>query len=105
MKDLTSEVSRLQIANNQIQQLIKAREQASIQIDFQEQSVGEAQKMELNDQFGSLNSFVDCIKDTNARTVDIPVLKMHWYRLEEKNLAERDVQIKYIFYLGPHGIS
>ncbi|KAF3455383.1 hypothetical protein FNV43_RR00006 [Rhamnella rubrinervis] len=51
MKDLTNNVSRLQIANNQIQQLIKTREQASIQIDSKNQ-VLEAQKMELNDQFG-----------------------------------------------------
>ncbi|KAF3436541.1 hypothetical protein FNV43_RR23633 [Rhamnella rubrinervis] len=71
MEDLTNEISRLQIANNQIQQLIKAREQAFIHIDS-ENKVLEAQKMELNDRFKSLNSFVDCIEDANRLTVDIP---------------------------------
>lgn len=71
MEDLTSEISRLQIANNQIQEFIKARELAFIHMDS-DNKVLEALKMELNDQFKFLSSFVDCVEDVNGRTVDIP---------------------------------
>ena len=71
LEDLTSEVSRLQIAINQIQQSINAKEQAYIQVESVN-SVMRAQAVELTDRLRSLNSVLQIVEEVSGLSVDIP---------------------------------
>lgn len=71
LEDLTSEVSRLQIAINQIQQSINAKEQAYIQVESVN-SVMRAQVVELTDRLQSLNSVLQIVEEVSGLSVDIP---------------------------------
>ncbi|KAL5561011.1 hypothetical protein UlMin_030758 [Ulmus minor] len=71
LEDLTDEITRLQIANNQILQSINAKEQAFVQID-NANNVLRAQAMELTDRLRSLNSVLQIVEDVSGLAVDIP---------------------------------
>ncbi|XP_022934391.1 bZIP transcription factor 53-like [Cucurbita moschata] len=71
VEDLTGELSRLQIANNQLLQSIGAKEQAFVQVDNMN-NVLRAQAMELTDRLRSLNSVLQIVEDVSGLAMDIP---------------------------------
>ncbi|XP_023525883.1 bZIP transcription factor 53-like [Cucurbita pepo subsp. pepo] len=71
VEDLTGEVSRLQIANNQLLQSIGAKEQAFVQVDNMN-NVLRAQAMELTDRLQSLNSVLQIVEEVSGLAMDIP---------------------------------
>lgn len=71
LEDLTSEVSRLEIAINQLRQSINAKQQAFIHVESAN-NVLRAQAMELTDRLRSLNSVLQIVEDVSGLTVDIP---------------------------------
>lgn len=71
LEDLTGEAGRLQIAINQIQQSINAKEQAYIQVESAN-NVMRAQAMELTDRLRSLNSVLQIVEEVSGLAVDIP---------------------------------
>lgn len=71
LEDLTTEVSRLQIANNQILLSINSKEQAFVQMESSN-SVLRTQAMELTDRLQSLNSVLQIVEEVSGLAVDIP---------------------------------
>ncbi|XP_062083597.1 bZIP transcription factor 53 [Humulus lupulus] len=71
LEDLTGETGRLQMAINQIQQSINAKEQAYIQVESAN-NVLRALAMELTDRLRSLNSVLQIVEDVSGLSVDIP---------------------------------
>lgn len=71
LEDLAGEVSRLQIANNQLVQSIGAKEQAFVQVDNMN-NVLRAQAMELTDRLRSLNSVLHIVEEVSGLAMDIP---------------------------------
>ncbi|XP_015868637.3 bZIP transcription factor 53 [Ziziphus jujuba] len=71
LEDLTSEVSQLEIANNQLRQSINAKEQTFIHVESAN-NVLRAQAMELTDRLRSLNSVLQIVEDVSGLMVDIP---------------------------------
>ncbi|KAL0547520.1 hypothetical protein IC582_017457 [Cucumis melo] len=71
LEDLAGEVSRLQIANNQLVQSIGAKEQAFVQVDNMN-NVLRAQAIELTDRLRSLNSVLHIVEEVSGLAMDIP---------------------------------
>ena len=69
LEDLTGETSRLQMAINQIQQSINAKEQAYVQVESAN-NVLRAQAMELTDRLRSLNFVLQIVEDVISLSVE-----------------------------------
>ncbi|KAI5311078.1 PREDICTED: bZIP [Prunus dulcis] len=71
MDDLTSEITRLEMSNNQLQQGIEVKERGYAEIESRN-NVMRAQVMELTDRLQSLNSVLQIFEEVSGLAVDIP---------------------------------
>ncbi|BFG43448.1 hypothetical protein CerSpe_297210 [Prunus speciosa] len=71
MDDLTSEITRLEMSNNQLQQGIEVKERGYAEIESRN-NVMRAQVMELTDRLQSLNSVLQIFEEVSWFAVDIP---------------------------------
>ncbi|XP_021805160.1 bZIP transcription factor 53 [Prunus avium] len=71
MDDLTSEITRLEMSNNQLQQGIEVKERGYAEIESRN-NVMRAQVMELTDRLQSLNSALQIFEEVSGLAVDIP---------------------------------
>ncbi|CAB4291892.1 unnamed protein product [Prunus armeniaca] len=71
MDDLTSEITRLEMSNNQLQQGIEVKERGYSEIESRN-NVMRAQVMELTDRLQSLNSVLQIFEEVSGLAVDIP---------------------------------
>ncbi|KAB2616316.1 ocs element-binding factor 1-like [Pyrus ussuriensis x Pyrus communis] len=72
--DLTTEITRLEMSNNQVRQTVDARERSYNEIESAN-NVLRAQAMELTDRLQSLNSVLHIFEEVSGFSVDIP--EMH----------------------------
>ncbi|ONH94031.1 hypothetical protein PRUPE_8G267100 [Prunus persica] len=71
MDDLTSEITRLEMSNNQLLQGIEVKERGYAEIESRN-NVMRAQVMELTDRLQSLNSVLQIFEEVSGLAVDIP---------------------------------